>query len=313
MIHVSEDEVARLLDYRAAYVATENALVWLGDSRAVDSGRRREVIGQNVFTTMWASIPEIGVFGVKIYPIVRSDVTKGASPVILLYNSADGGILAFIEAELLGARRTGAASAVASRRLARTNCEVLTVFGAGGQAEAQVFALVEAFPELREVVVVSRSAIRRRSFAERMASRTGLDVKEADAAATAVPQADIIVTATGARTPVFDGHLVRPGTHINAVGSNFADKTELDSNIMRRARVVVDSLQVAGVECGDLLANGVSFDNVAEISSVISGDVAGRSSMEEITVFESHGLAVEDVACGAEILARIAVGTEGSG
>jgi ornithine cyclodeaminase/alanine dehydrogenase len=121
--------------------------------------------------------------------------------------------------------------------------------------------------------------------------------------ASAVPRADVVVTATSAAEPLFDGSLLRPGTHVSAVGSNHASRRELDGAVFRRAaHVVVDSRAVAGGECGDLLANGLDPADATEFAEVHAGRVPGRIDPDDITVFESHGLALQDLVCAVRVL-----------
>ena len=218
-----------------------------------------------------------------------------------MYERKSGALVAIIEADLLGRLRTGAASAVATRWLAREDSRVLTVFGTGAQARSQLVAITRTCPLLERVHIVGRSEKSTKEFVSYARAKTGLDVLVTPPE-TAVREADIIVTATSSSVPLFDGTMIPPGTHINAIGSNFASKRELDAAAMRRATVVVDSLDVAHVECGDLLANDLGFDGVAELGSVLTGDATGRRDSDEITIFESHGLAIQDVACAVDLI-----------
>jgi ornithine cyclodeaminase/alanine dehydrogenase len=260
---------------------------------------------------MWAIAPPLGVMGVKSYPIVRTDVTQGSSLTLVVYGLPDGKLEAIFEADTLGQRRTGAASAVATKNLARPESEVLTVFGAGWQAESQVTAVAQVLPRLRRVLVVGRSEDKRDKFVAKMRSEVGLAVEGA-ATEEAVRAADVIITITGSAEPLFDGAWLKPGTHINAAGSNFADKRELDAETVRRAaRVVADSAEVARLESGDLIDNGFDWERLDELGSVVVGEAPGRRTEQEITIFESQGLALEDLACAVEVLRRARVAGAG--
>ena len=301
---LSEGEVRDLLTFADAVEAVEDAFGMLGRGEATNHPRQRGEAGGAVLNVMWALAPALGAMGVKSYPIVRSDVTQGSSFTFLLYGLPGGELDAILEADVLGQRRTGAASAVATRHLARPESEVLAVFGAGWQAESQVEAMAQVLPNLRHVLVVGRSPERRDRFAAKMSRRLGLPVEAAEPDAAA-RDADVVVTATGSAEPVFDGALLAPGAHVNAVGSNVAAKRELDAETLRRAdRVVADSAEVARLESGDLLRNRFDWERLEELGLIVAGRQPARRSPDEITVFESHGLAIEDLACAVRVLAR---------
>lgn len=299
-----EGDVDGLLPISEAIRAVESAFKLLGLGEAVDCPRRRAKAGSVVLNVMWAIAPTLGAMGVKSYPVVRTDVTQGSSLTFVMYGLPDGKLEAIIEADTLGQRRTGAASAVATRYLARPESEVLTVFGVGWQAESQVEAVVRSLPNLREVLVVGRSAERRDRFVTKMRERFHLTI-EAAPPEEAVRAADVLVTITGSAEPLFDGAWLKPGTHINAAGSNYAEKRELDAKTVQRADLVVaDSAAVARLESGDLIRNDFDWRRLHELGSVVVGKVPGRRTQEEITIFASQGLAMEDLVCAVEVLDR---------
>jgi alanine dehydrogenase len=307
-----EAEVREFLPITTAIEAVEDAFSLLSRGEAVNCPRHRGSIEGVVLNVMWTLAPTLGAMGVKSYPIVRTDVTQGSSFTFLLYGLPDGQLDAIIEADALGQRRTGAASAVATKYLARTDSEVLAVFGAGWRVESQVEAVAQVLPHLRRVLVVGRSPGRRDRFIAEMRRRTGLSFEAADPQA-AVRNADVLITSTGSSEPVFDGAQLAPGTHINAVGSNLAQKRELDAETLHRSnRVVVDSAEVAHLESGDLLINGFDWNRLEELGPIVAGPALGREA-DEITVFESHGLALEDLACAVRVCHRareLAIGVE---
>ena len=242
--------------------------------------------------------------GVKSYPVVRTDVTQGTVLTLLLYSMETGELLAVMKADRLGQIRTGAATAVATVAMARPESEVLAIFGTGYQAETQVRALAAAMPSLRTVRVVGRSAARRDSFIERMGAELRLEMA-AEEPERAASVADVIVTATGSAEPVLRGAWLQPGTHVNAVGSNVLTKREIDREVLERAAVIlVDDRDVARADCGDLAANDWDVDSVGTIGELLTGRSPGRSSADDITLFESQGLALQDVVCGALLLSR---------
>ena len=208
-------------------------------------------------------------------------------------------MLALIEANLLGALRTGAASGVATRALARAEASTLGLIGTGKQARTQLLA-VAAVRELTEIRVFGRDAHRRAAFADEMAAETGLAVNPCDSAEACVQGADIVVAATNAAEPVVLGDWLAPGAHVNAVGANAYARRELDEQAVRRAALVaVDDRDQATIEARELIdlaeAGVLDWADVAELGPLLRGDVAGRAGDDDITLYKSLGVAFEDV------------------
>jgi alanine dehydrogenase len=258
---------------------------------------------------------EPGTLTVKIVTVYGRNPARYGLPmiqgVILLHDAQTGQPLALIDAEHLTAMRTGAASGVATHYLARPDAAVVTLFGAGAQAGPQLEAVCAVRP-IRQAYVVTRSGVKDANFCARMEAKLGIPVtavKGVDATRTAVKQASIICTATNATRAVFDGRWVQPGTHTNAVGSYTAKMRELDSHLIRRSRVFVDHHPAAQTEAGDLLipiANGeLTYDHVAgALGELLNGQVVGRRRPDEITLFKSVGLAMQDAVTVAKVYAR---------
>lgn len=303
-LYLHDDDVSELLSLQDAITRVDEAFRLLSDGSAVNAVRRRTEFGPVTINVMWAAAPSLGVLGVKEYPVVRADVTQGAVLTLLLHSFATGELLAVVKADRLGQLRTGAASAVATRVLARPDSQTLAVYGCGFQAETQVLAQAAVLPALRAVRVVGRNVQRRDEFVARIRRALDIDV------ATALPQeaaesADVIVTATGSTEPVLNGEWVAAGTHINAVGSNVAAKREIDRSLLDRVAVLaVDDRNVAAEECGDLLANHWDQTGVVALGDVLTGRTSGRSTHHDITLFESQGLALQDVCCAALVHGR---------
>src|SRR5205085_10547106 len=212
----------------------------------------------------------LGRMGLKVYTSFRPKTRF----MVLLYDSANGDMLAMIEADRLGQMRTGAASGVATKYLARTSADVLGVYGSGWQAESQVLAVCAVQP-VRQVRVYSRNAEKRAAFARRMQALLRCEVVPVEQAEEAARGCSIIVTATTSREPVLKSEWVEPGTHINAAGSNFLSKAEIDVETVRRAAVVaVDSLEQSRLEAGDLLPaidrGVISWESVTELGRIIA-------------------------------------------
>lgn len=303
-IYLDDDAVSAHLSTADAYECVERAFTLLARGEATNAPRRRSVAGGATLNVMWAIAPTAGVMGVKAYPVVRADTTQGAVLSLLVYSTLTGELLGMLKADRLGQLRTGAASAVATRALARPDSEVLALFGAGFQAQTQLCAVAAVLPSLRSVRVISRGEERRAAFIAQMREKLGIEITAASPE-EAVRAADVIITATGSADPVFEGGWVRPGAHVNAVGSNSPVKREVDRTLLERAGVLVtDDPEVAALDCGDLLMNGWDPSAVPTLGDVLTGRVVGRRDQDEITVFESQGLAIQDVVCAALVLSR---------
>ncbi|MDE0265257.1 MAG: ornithine cyclodeaminase family protein [Bryobacterales bacterium] len=299
MIRVTEKQVRETISMPEAMDLVERMLLRLAAGRAVNHPRRRVAMdSRTLLHYMAGGDNENGLVGIKVY---ASNPAVGAPDFrVLLFDSNTAQLLAEIEANILGQIRTGAASGVATRHLARPDASRVAIFGSGFQAETQLEA-VSCARKLEQARVFSRKAERRHAFAERMSDRLSLSVTATQSPEEALDGADIVITVTNSRSPVFPGRLLRPGTHINAAGSNHVLRREIDGDAVRMASLIaVDSMEQAQMEAGDLTQaekDGV-FDwaDACELHDVLAGNRPGRTSAEQITLFESQGLAVEDIA-----------------
>jgi ornithine cyclodeaminase/alanine dehydrogenase-like protein (mu-crystallin family) len=254
---------------------------------------------------------------VKLVTIVPGNVRRGLPTlhaIVVWLDAATGDPLALMDGATITAMRTGAASGVATRLLARPDSETLAVIGAGGQAEWQVRAVLAARP-IRRVVVHARSAEARSAFATRMTDALGVPVEPVDSAELALREADVVCCATTSSEPVFDAAWLRPGTHVNGIGAFRLGMVELPPELFERAGLVsVDSRAAAMAEAGDVVA-AIERGLLAEAQLVELGTV-GREWVESrepdaITAFKSVGLAIQDVAA-AELVARRLLGDQRS-
>jgi ornithine cyclodeaminase/alanine dehydrogenase-like protein (mu-crystallin family) len=303
MLFLTEADVDALLPMSVALDAVEDVFREMGQGRATNQPRRRVRAPGGVLHVMSAALPSAAMLGLKAYTTTRS----GARFHFLLYDATSGELLAMMEANRLGQRRTGAASGVATKYLARPDAVTVALIGTGWQAESQIEAVCAVRPPL-EVRVFGRDADRRRAFCERMSAALGRELRPVDTPREAVEGADIVITATSSATPVFEGAWLAPGVHINAMGSNSLLKAEIDVATVRRADlIVVDARDHVPLEGGDLLEpleRGVIVpEALRELAEVVAGHHPGRTFADEITLFKSHGLALEDVAVAARVYA----------
>jgi len=255
---------------------------------------------------------DAGILAIKMVTVYGDNPARYGLPtiqgVLLLHDAATGSPLALMDAEHLTAMRTGAASGVATRYLARPDAERVLIFGAGAQAGCQLSAMCAVRP-IRRAWVVTRTGVKDAEFCARMSAELGISVERAGDIAAAIAQADILCAATTAREPLFSGDLLRPGAHINAVGAYTRDLREMDAVAVRRSKLYVDHHTAAQTEAGDILLALASGDItpdhvVGSLGEVVAGRVAGRAAPEEITLFKSVGLAMQDAVTAALVYAR---------
>ncbi len=251
----------------------------------------------------------LGAKLVSVFPGNAGHGLPTIAGVLVMEDAWTGRPIAVIEAGYLTALRTGAASGLATALLARPEAGVLALFGAGAQARTQLEA-VAAVRSLREVRVVTRDPAHAAGFIEMMRGQPGIPERLlATSPDAALRDADIVVTATTATTPLFPGEALAPGAHINAVGSHTPGARELDETTVLRSKVVVDSRAACLQEAGDLLlpvqAGRWSAERIhAELGEIVLGRTPGRTSPDEITLFKSVGLAVQDIAIGQVVLRK---------
>ena len=253
-----------------------------------------------------------GILTIKVVTVFGNNVVQYHEPtiqgVLLLHDARTGRALSLMDAEYLTAMRTGAASGVATRWLARQDAHVVTLFGAGAQGGPQLAAMCAVRP-IDRALVVTRTGEHDDTFARRMATQLNIAVEPTRDVRAAVEQADIICTATNSPDPLFDGNWLRPGTHINAVGAYTRTMRELDTTTMRRSRVYVDRIEAALTEAGDIVIpiseGAFTQDHLAgELGAVLTGKVPGRTDLSEITIFKSVGMAVQDAVTAPIVYAR---------
>ena len=302
-LFLTENDVKQVLTATMALEAVESAHRDLALGQAQDTPRARTRLPQTVLHILHGALPAQGVLGYKAYTTNRS----GNRFLVHMFDAASGLLLAIIEADTMGMIRTGAASGIAARCLARSDARVAGVFGAGWQAEGHVRAICAALP-LERVKVFSRNREKLQVFCQRMSEATGVAVVPAASAEETVRGSDLVGTVTTATKPLFDAEWLEPGTHINAAGSNALIRQELSEATLRRcALIAVDAVPTALAEAGDLLPllekGRLHARQLVELGDILTGKPAGRTSAEQITVFESQGMAIQDLAVALRVVA----------
>jgi alanine dehydrogenase len=302
-----EADVERVIEMEPVIEEVARATRELGEGIAQNAPRRRVYPPGNALNVMFASFPGSGYYGLKSYSIGAG----GVRFLVALYaqeGDRAGSLEALIEANLMGAYRTGAASGVAARALAPPGPVEVAVIGSGWQARTQVHALSRSLAVTR-FRVFSRDPERRQAFVAELSEHLGIVAVAADSAEAAVRGAQVVVTMTNSAQPVLEAGWVEPGALVIGAGCNIPTKSELPPELVERAElVVVDQLDTARLESGDLLLAEASghfdWDRAVELGAVLAGGEKGRRSADGIVLFESHGLAIWDVAAGAVVLER---------
>jgi ornithine cyclodeaminase/alanine dehydrogenase-like protein (mu-crystallin family) len=297
-LYLTESDVASLVGPADAVAAIEGSFRRLGDGEVQNAPRRRLRLEEGSLADMAASDLGLGLAGAKVY----SAFAEGTTFVVCLFDATKPGLVAVIEADRLGQLRTGAASGVAARHLAKSGARTLGVIGCGHQAETQVACIRSALPSLERVVAYCRTAERLAEFCSRVGAEPGESHRDA-------ATQDVVVTITTSRDPVLRGEWLQPGALVCAAGANHPSRRELDNVVLERAAFVCcDLLEQARIESGDLMepvaAGVLDWLEVHELHEVVSGEVQGRQSDTDVVVFKSNGLAAWDVALGGEVWRR---------
>ena len=303
-LHISEAEVRATLTMPQAVEAVEEISRKQATGEVVVHPRRRfELPGGGFFHYMAAADFSMGFVAMKQYTYVRGKLRF----LVPLYGMATGDLLAMIEADTMGQLRTGAASGVATRYLARKDARVVAIIGTGGQAKTQLEAIATV-RKLESARVYGRDPSKREKFCAEMSVQLGIPVRACASAVEAVRGADIVCTATTSSQPVVGGADLSPGVHINAIGANHAHKRELDDEAVAIADVtVVDSVEQSRQEAGDLIiafhGDEICWTGVKKLSEIVAGKATGRTSDTEVTLFKSNGIASWDLAVAMKVYA----------
>ncbi len=308
---LSQREIRELLPMEACIELVADALAELARGEAQNPLRRglRLSDGRSLLGTMPGELGSpraIGLKAIAVFPGNHGTPWDAHQGVVVLFDAENGRPEAILEASEITAIRTAAASGVATRALAREDARDLALIGAGVQARTHLAAML-AVRRVQRVRVFCRDPGRREQFARRESARHGVEIEPAASARAAVLEADLVCTTTFAREPVLLGEWLSPGAHVNAVGACMPKARELDSFAVARSSLFVDRRESALNEAGDFLLareeGAVGDDHIlGELGDVLLGRVPGRRSPDEITLFESLGLAVEDLAAARYVV-----------
>jgi alanine dehydrogenase len=296
--YLTDADVAELLSPAEAVEAIEACFRRMAAGEVHNRPRYRLPLEHGALAVMAASDLGLGYAGAKVYAGFRD----GARFAVLLFRVDEPRLVAVLEADELGRFRTGAASAVAARHLARGGAASLGVIGCGRQADTQVACIRAALPAIDRVVAYCRTESALRDFCERHDAEPGESHRDP-------AECDVVVTVTSSSDPVLRGEWLRPGALVCAVGANDGRRRELDNVVLQRATFVCcDSIEDARLESADLIepvASGVlDWLEVHELQEVVAGDTIGRQSDEDVVVFKSNGLAAWDVAAAAAVIEK---------
>lgn len=297
---LTEEDVSRLLTMEDALGVVEASLLEQGRGEAMNRPRQRVSLDGTTLHVLPAAVPGAGGMGLKAY------ITgpRGGRFWIMLFD-AGGALRALIEADQLGQVRTGAATGVATRNLSRPDSRSVAVIGSGYQARTQLEAVCFV-RRIESVKVWSPTPENRLRFCEEMTSQLSVPVEPAEDARTAVRGVDIVITMTKAKEPVLRGEWLEPGMHLNLAGVNQAVNREADGEALSRADLIaVDDLAQARAESGDLISaveeGAIRWEDVTELGAILAGKARGRERVEDITIFESHGVGIWDIAAAARV------------
>lgn len=301
VLFLGEDDVEGLLTMGDAIEVLERAFTEQGRGEVVNHPRHRVRNARSMFHYLYGAIPAMGVMGYKAYTSSRAGIKFR----VFLHEIDTGELLAIMDGNYMGMIRTGAATGVATRLLARKDSSVVGIFGAGWQARGQLMAVNEVC-SITRFKAYSRREENRVGFARDMEELLGVEVVPVETPEEAVEGSDIVITSTTSAEPVFRGELLGEGVHVNAIGGNFLYKREIDERAVRKSDVVVvESREQSMMEAGEFLPlvekGRLKWQGLIELGDLMVGRAQGRSDERQITLFKSLGIAMEDIAVAAHL------------
>ena len=300
-LYLTESNIAGLLDMRITLDVLDEAFKTQANGDALNRSRSRIPLPNGSYNLMAAGISSKKVVGQKSY----TATSAGAAFHILLYDGEGKGLLAVMSAGFLGKMRTGGVSGLATKYMAKNGADSVGVIGAGNQAETQLEAVVES-TGIKNVRVFSRTAEKRNGFAQRMGEKLGIDIIPVDTASAATKDTSILLVITNSAEPVLPSELLEPGVHVNAAGNNVWTGRELDTDaIVKFNSIVVDDIEQAKIESGELMraaeTGQFNWGSAIALSDIVAGKIQARTNDLDITLFESLGIAIEDIAVAERV------------
>lgn len=304
VLFLTEDEVRQVLTMEMAIEGVEAGLRKMALEETVNNPRARAQTDHAMLHVLSAAAKTLGVLGFKAYTTTR----KGTRFHVTLYDGKTGEMSALMQADYLGQMRTGAASAVATKYLARKDATTCGILGSGKQARTQLLG-VSKVRKLTKAHVWSPTEANRNAFAAEMSTACGIEVIPVTAPEEAARNLDIICTATTAREPILKGEWLSPGQHLNIAGSNFLAKSEIDLDVVKHCNLItIDSKDQGKLEAGDFMEafdkHVLEWADVTEIARIVANRAPGRESPDDITMFKSLGIGLEDIAVGVKVLTK---------
>jgi alanine dehydrogenase len=301
VLFLGEDDVRQLLTMADAVNVLEETFRQQGIGNVINQPRQRIRTEVSMLHYLPGALPHLGVMGYKAYTSSRTGVKFR----VFLHDLETGELLSIMDGNYMGMMRTGAVSGVATKYMAREYTGRVGIYGAGWQAMGQLLG-VAAVRNVKKINVYSRSAAGREAFAKEMEKILRIQVTPVETPEDAIRDADCVVTSTTSFEPVFNGEWLVKGMHINAIGGNFLFKREIDEKTVRSADIiVVESIEQSKIEAGEFLPlidkGTVRWSNIEELGDVVAGKVRGRGTDEDITLFKSLGIAIEDIAVAAHV------------
>ena len=306
-IYINEQTASSLLTMDDALKLVEESFTTYAQGKSFNMTRQRMRIRKGALHMLPGAVPYKNVIGYKAYTSFRA----GLIFKVHLYDAENGNPLAIIDANEIGRLRTGAASGVASKYMAKENSQTAFIFGGGFQAEAQLEA-VSKTTNIKKAYVFTRTYENAQNFALKMSKSLGIEVIPTQNIAEDLVKSDIIITITTSTKPLFDHTMLNPnGVHINGAGSNALIRAEVPEKTIEAAEVLaVDNKEVAAIECGDILPSlekgRLHWNNILELGEITAGYRKGRLTDNGITIFQSQGMGLQDIIC-AEYIYRKAI------
>lgn len=309
---ISSIDVMKILNMKDTIEILEKAFADLAEGRAVMPPRAYIHLPEHNGLALYmpAYLKGLGALGTKVVTVYKENMTRYNLPTIsgtiILLDEKTGSPMAIMDGSYITAMRTGAVSGLATKLLSRKDAKVHALFGTGGMARTHAMA-IDSVRMIDKLIIFSvDTADRKKAFAQSLSDTIDCEIVIAESAGEAAHQADIITLITAAASPVIDGSWIRPGTHINGAGSHQPSTREIDTSTVLRSKVVCDLIEACKPEAGDFIIpteeNKWGWDKVhASLGEIVTGKKSGRESNEEITLFKSVGLAIQDVSVGLHV------------